>query len=197
LLLHGTPKNSFYWYKLFPLLTAHFTLVAPDLRGFGYTDKPPTTDGYDSVTNADDMADLMPQLGQGKFHLHGEDRGADYAYALAAKYRERVLTLSFCEMQISGFGLEETSFWTVENVNAQFEKRGVWCWHLGFFFLPHVPEMLITGKERVFWVGRSRAELFILCSFPLLDLGSCLHAPCSTFCRRLFASTPLSHKYTS
>ena len=34
-LLHGTPKNSFYWYKLFPLLTEHFTLVAPDLRGFG------------------------------------------------------------------------------------------------------------------------------------------------------------------
>ena len=34
-LVHGTPKNSFYWYKLFPLLTEHFTLVAPDLRGFG------------------------------------------------------------------------------------------------------------------------------------------------------------------
>ena len=54
LLLHGTPKDSFYWYKVFPLLTEHFTIVAPDLRGFGYTDKPPTTDGYDSVTNADD-----------------------------------------------------------------------------------------------------------------------------------------------
>ena len=33
--LHGTPKNSCYWYKLFPLLTEHFTIVAPDLRGFG------------------------------------------------------------------------------------------------------------------------------------------------------------------
>lgn len=58
LLLHGTPKNSFYWYKLFPLLTPHFRLVAPDLRGFGYTDKPPATDGYDSETNADDVAEL-------------------------------------------------------------------------------------------------------------------------------------------
>ena len=37
LLLHGTPKNHFYWYKLIPLLTEHFTFVAPDLRGFGYT----------------------------------------------------------------------------------------------------------------------------------------------------------------
>ena len=152
LVLHGTPKNSFYWYKIMPLLTPYFTVVAPDLRGFGYTDKPPTTDGYTSAENADDMAELMTQLGHEKFHLHGEDRGADYAYALAAMYRERVLTLSFCEMLLSGFGLEESSFWTAENVGAQYEKRGVWCWHLGFFFIPHVPEMLIQGKEREFWV---------------------------------------------
>ena len=39
LLLHGTPKTHFYWYKLIPLLTPHFTVVAPDLRGFGDTDK--------------------------------------------------------------------------------------------------------------------------------------------------------------
>ena len=148
------------------------------------------------MTNADDMADLMTQLGHEKFHLHGEDRGADYAYALAAKYRERVLTLSFCEMQISGFGLEETSFWTAENVNAQFEKRGVWCWHLGFFFLPHVPEMLITGKERVFWVGSSCAELFfsVLSLSWILALDHMLPAPLSA--AAFFASTPLSHKYT-
>ena len=154
LLLHGTPKNSFYWYRLMPLLTPHFSVVAPDLRGFGYTDKPPATDGYDSATNADDMADLMTQLGHEKFFVHGEDRGADYAYALCAMYRDRVKKLSFCEMQISGFGLEETSFWTPENVTAQFRQKGVWCWHLGFFFLPHIPEMLIQGHEREFWVSR-------------------------------------------
>jgi pimeloyl-ACP methyl ester carboxylesterase len=153
LLLHGTPKNSFYWYRLLPLLTPHFTVVAPDLRGFGYTDKPPATDGYDSGTNADDMADLMTQLGHEKFYVHGEDRGADYAYALAAMYRDRVIKLSFCEMVISGFGLEETSFWTPENVTAQFRQKGVWCWHLGFFFLSHIPEMLIQGHEREFWVS--------------------------------------------
>jgi pimeloyl-ACP methyl ester carboxylesterase len=167
LLLHGTPKNSFYWYRLLPLLTPHFTVVAPDLRGFGYTDKPPATDGYDSGTNADDMADLMTQLGHEKFYVHGEDRGADYAYALAAMYRDRVLKLSFCEMVISGFGLEETSFWTPENVTAQFRQKGVWCWHLGFFFLPHIPEMLIQGHEREFWVSStnpSRAEVGVSCA---------------------------------
>lgn len=72
-LLHGTPKNSYYWHKLTPLLTSHFTVVAPDLRGFGYTDKPPTTDGYDCLTNAHDVADLMKQLSFDRYYIHGED----------------------------------------------------------------------------------------------------------------------------
>nr|POF07197.1 soluble epoxide hydrolase [Quercus suber] len=128
LLLHGTPKNSFYWYRIFPLLTPHFTLVAPDLRGFGYTDKPPSEVGYDSRTQVQDVVTLLDQLGHEKFYLHGEDRGAEYAYAIAGMYRERVLKLSFCEMLLSGLGLEESSFWTPENVSAQYRMDGVWCW---------------------------------------------------------------------
>ena len=112
----------------FPLLTEHFTIVAPDVRGFGHSDKPPTTDGYDCKTCAQDLAELMEQLGHSKYHVHGEDRGAEYAYALTALYRDRVLSLSFCEMLISGLGLEESSFWTKDNVTAQFRQEGVWCW---------------------------------------------------------------------
>jgi hypothetical protein len=74
LLVHGTPKTNYYWYKLVPLLTPHFTIVAPDLRGFGYTDKPYASMGYDSQTNANDLAALMTQLGHETFYLHGEDR---------------------------------------------------------------------------------------------------------------------------
>lgn len=128
LLLHGTPKNSFYWYRLFPLLTPKFTIVAPDLRGFGYTDAPPTTDGYTCKEEASDVAELMIQLGHEKFYLHGEDRGAEYAYAVAALYRDRVIKLSFCEMLLSGLGLEESNVWSKDNVTAQCRMDGVWCW---------------------------------------------------------------------
>ena len=159
LLLHGTPKNSFYWYRLFPLLTKHFTLVAPDLRGFGYTDKPPTTDGYDCKVNAEDMADLMTQLGHDKFHLHGEDRGADFAYAVAGLYRERVLTLSFCEMLLSGLGLEESSFWTEENVTAQFRQDGVWCWV--YYIFPGLSLQLIIYSI----LASSTSHMCPRCSF--------------------------------
>jgi pimeloyl-ACP methyl ester carboxylesterase len=48
LLLHGVPKTSFYWYRIIPLLTPHFTIVAPDIRGFGDSAKP--HGGYDMKT---------------------------------------------------------------------------------------------------------------------------------------------------
>jgi pimeloyl-ACP methyl ester carboxylesterase len=158
LLMHGTPKTNYYWYKLIPLLTEHFTVVAPDLRGFGYTDRPPVEEGYDSLTNANDMAELMTFLGHETFHLHGEDRGAEFAYVLAATQRERVKTLSFCEMLLSGEGLEEWSYFTPENISSQFRQKGVWVWHIPFFWIPHIPEMLITGHEREFWEFWIKAE---------------------------------------
>ncbi|TKX21571.1 alpha/beta hydrolase fold-containing protein 23 [Elsinoe australis] len=149
-LLHGTPKTHYYWYRLIPHLTPHFTVVAPDLRGFGATDKPPASEGYDSGTNASDISELMTQLSHAQFYVHGEDRGGSYAYALASQNRDRVLGLSFCEMLLSDDLTRQTCF-TPENISAQYEQRGVWNWHVPFFWLPHVPEMLIQGKEREFW----------------------------------------------
>jgi len=180
LLLHGTPKTNFYWHRLIPLLTPHFTVVAPDLRGFGYTDKPPVEEGYDSLTNAQDMVELMTQLGHDKFHLHGEDRGAEFAYALAATQRERVKTLSFCEMLLSGAGLEEWSNFTPENISSQFRQKGVWVWHIPFFWIPHLPEMLITGHEREFWEFWIKAETFnpnAISEEALTEWIACLRAP--------------------
>lgn len=61
-------------------------------------------------------------------------------------------------MLLSGFGLEESTVWSPANVAAQYEQRGVWCWHIPFFWLPHVPEMLISGKEEEFWTHFMKAE---------------------------------------
>lgn len=180
LLLHGTPKNHYYWYKLIPLLTEHFTVVAPDLRGFGYSDKPPAEEGYDSLTSAQDLIELMDQLGHSSFHVHGEDRGAEYGYVLAAKYPERVKTLSFCEMLLSGHGLEEWSYFTPEHVSAQFNNQGIWVWHIPFFWMPHIPEMLITGREREFWEFWIKAETYNPYSISdeaIDEWISCLKAP--------------------
>ena len=71
LLLHGVPKTSFYWYRIIPLLTPHFTIVAPDIRGFGDSAKP--HGGYDMKTIAEDLAQLMSALGHDTFSVAGED----------------------------------------------------------------------------------------------------------------------------
>ena len=73
LLVHGAPKTSFYWYKLIPLLTDRFTVIAPDVRGFGDSGKPAS--GYDMDTVAEDLAQLMQKLGYGSYCVHGEDWG--------------------------------------------------------------------------------------------------------------------------
>lgn len=129
LLLHGTPKNHYYWYRIIPYLSTQFSIIAPDLRGFGATDKPPASDGYDGRTNAKDMSELMTQLGHEKFAIHCEDRGATFGFCIAGLYRERVTHLSFCEMMLSA-QLTEQSFFTLDNINAQFNQKGVWNWYV-------------------------------------------------------------------
>lgn len=166
LLIHGTPKTHSYWRDLIPLLSERFTVIAPDLRGFGDTDRPPTAQGYESTTMTDDLAELMDQLGFDQYAVHGEDRGAEYAYVLAARNRDRVTHLSFGEMMLSGLGLEELSHFTRENIAARMERRGTWKWHNPFFFLQGVPEMLITGREREFWIWWMRAEMWNPAALP-------------------------------
>ncbi|KAH6863668.1 hypothetical protein AA0118_g2266 [Alternaria tenuissima] len=179
LLLHGTPKTHYYWYRIAPFLTKKFTIVAPDLRGFGATDKPPASEGYDGRTNATDMAELMHQLGHEKFAVHGEDRGATYAFCLAGLYPERVTHLSFCEMLLS-YALTKQTFFTRKNIAAQYNQSGVWNWHIPFFWLPHVPEMLIQGKEEEFWTHFMKAECYnpsALDQVAVNEWVRCLKAP--------------------
>jgi pimeloyl-ACP methyl ester carboxylesterase len=160
LLVHGTPKTHSYWTRLIPLLSSRFTIVAPDLRGFGDSDRPTTSDGYSSVTMTDDLAGLMEQLGFAEYSVHGEDRGAEYAYVLAGRFRDRVTHLSFSEMMLSGMGLEELGFFTEENLTARMRRKGTWKWHNPFFYIADLPEFLIAGKEREFWTWWMRAEMW-------------------------------------
>jgi pimeloyl-ACP methyl ester carboxylesterase len=140
-LLHGVPKTSYHWRHLVPKMTAQHTVVVPDLRGMGDSDHP--TGGYDSATMSDDIAALMAHLGHETFAVVGEDWGAVIGYHLAARHRDQVAALVFAEALFPGFGFEDHTALTDENVST-----GLHLWHLGFYFQPDVPEMLIAGHER-------------------------------------------------
>ena len=79
LLLHGYPQTHLCWHKVAPeLVRQGYTVVAPDLRGYGGSSKPesgPDHIGYAKRRMADDQVALMRQLGFDRFDLVGHDRG--------------------------------------------------------------------------------------------------------------------------
>lgn len=139
-LLHGVPKTGYHWRHLVPLLTSSHTVVVPDLRGLGDSSHP--SDGYDCATMADDIAALMAHLGYEHYAVVGEDWGAVVGYQLAARYRGHVTALVFAEAFMPGFGFEDHTLLSKENV------AGLYLPHVSFYFAQDLPEMLIAGHER-------------------------------------------------
>jgi haloacetate dehalogenase len=86
LLVHGYPQNHVMWHRVAPTLAKYFTVVAPDLRGYGASGKPPAGSdhaGYSKRAMARDLVEVMAALGFDRFSLVGHDRGARASYRLA------------------------------------------------------------------------------------------------------------------
>ena len=90
LLLHGWPGSVFEFHKLIPLLTDHFTVVAPSLPGYGLSFKPGQK-RYGTEDMARVFAELMSGLGYERFGCQGGDWGASISTVLGHRYPERVL----------------------------------------------------------------------------------------------------------
>jgi len=97
LLLHGYPQNHVMWHRVAPSLAAGFSLVIPDLRGYGDSTGPaPDAQhlSYSKRTMAADMIEVMTALGHSHFAIAGHDRGGRVAYRLALDHPERVVRLA-------------------------------------------------------------------------------------------------------
>jgi len=93
LLLHGFPQSHVSWHRIAPGLAQRFTVVAPDLRGFGDSSKPPDGENhvnYSKRAMALDQVETMRALGFDRFAVVGHDRGARVAWRLAVEHPERV-----------------------------------------------------------------------------------------------------------
>ena len=88
LLLHGWPQHAWCWRHVIPRLAGDYRLIAPDLRGFGWSDCP--AGGYDPLTFAADAAALLDALEIERAHVIGHDWGGGAAFALALSAPERV-----------------------------------------------------------------------------------------------------------
>ena len=91
LLLHGWPDSHRLWrHQVEALTAAGYRTVAPDLRGFGETDRPVDVEAYSMLDIAGDVVGLLDHLGIERAHVVGHDWGAALAWAVAAFAPDRV-----------------------------------------------------------------------------------------------------------
>ena len=144
LLLHGYPQTHVQWHKVAPRLAEQYTVVAPDLRGYGDSEKPPAADGdlnvYCKRTTAQDQVEVMAELGFDSFHVVGHDRGARVGHRMGLDHPERVRTFTSLDVVAS-----QAAF---ENMDSQLAFA--WFhWHLMRQPSP-LPETLIGNSVKVY-----------------------------------------------
>lgn len=133
-LLHGFPETSFAWRYQIPVLARHYRVIAPDLRGYGETDKP--AGGYDKRNMARDLRELLRALGIDRIALVGHDRGARVATRFAKDYPEVVDRLVVMDNVPTRIVAREFSPAVAKSY-----------WFFIFNQVPDLPEALIAGRE--------------------------------------------------
>jgi pimeloyl-ACP methyl ester carboxylesterase len=141
-LLHGWPQTWYEWRHVMPALAKNYTVIVPDLRGLGDSSKPVT--GYDGKTTAEDIFQLVSQLGFKGIFLVGHDFGVQVAYSYAAAHPNDVRRLVILDVPIPGIG-------PGENITG--------LWWIPFHMVRDIPEMLVEGHEREYlaWFYRNGA----------------------------------------
>ena len=141
-LLHGFPEFWYSWRHQIPVLAQHFTVIAPDMRGYADSSKPYT--GYDTQTMAEDIFQLALQLGHQRVSVVGHDVGAAVAYAYAAAHRENVRRLVYIDEPLPGFSYQQFAAFNPDPAG------GGGFWWASFHQVPDLPELLIAGQERLY-----------------------------------------------
>ena len=149
LLWHGFLGTGYSWYKVMPLLAeAGFHVLVPDMRGYGDSDKPLGTEGYDARALAEEFRALRRQIGFGvgqQLLIAAHDMGAHPALLWAADHAEEIAALAYMDVPTM---LEEFLTKTIVYTPEAMAEGSMWWWILPL--APGVPERLIVGHERGF-----------------------------------------------
>jgi len=137
--LHGFPRNRKVWSKLTPLLTSRFTVLAPDRRGYGDSDRPADPATYDNATMTRDALELVNQMGWDQFIALGHDKGAPTAQRLATDHPDRVRGLLILDSAPAG---------ARSAAPRDSTGRG---WYMDFFRQRGVAEPIIGQNPRLFF----------------------------------------------
>jgi haloacetate dehalogenase len=143
LLLHGFSSTHVMWHQVAPKLSDRFTLIVPDLPGYGWSDMPESDKAHTPYTKramARTMVEAMEQLGHVHFALAGHDRGGRVAYRLALDHPGRLSKLAVLDI------LPTYDYW--ERINRLYALK---IYHWAFLAQPYpLPETLILGAPDFF-----------------------------------------------
>ncbi len=191
LLLHGFPQTHLMWHRVAPALARRFTVVCPDLRGYGASAKPEggaDHAGYAKRAMAQDMAELMAGLGFARFQVVGHDRGARVTHRLCLDHPAAVQRAAIIDIAPTLTMYEET------------DRAFATAYYHWFFLIQPapLPERLI-GADSDWWVERTLGSwggggfdpAAVRAYQAAFRDPACLHAMCEDY--RAAASIDLEH----
>ncbi len=193
LLLHGYPQTHAMWHKVAARLKNSFTLICADLRGYGDSFRPQTSNDHGAMSKramAQDMVQVMAALGHKRFLVGAHDRGARVAHRMALDHPGHVLKLATLD-------IAPTREMYAHTTDAF--ARAYWHW---FFLIQPAPfpENMIGAGPEAYWLkkcGSGSAGLTPFAPEALAHYLRCfadrsvIHASCEDY--RAAASIDLAH----
>lgn len=192
LLLHGYPQNHVMWHKLAPALAERFTVICPDLRGYGQSQKPPGGPNhiaYAKRTMAQDQVELMAGLGFSCFAVVGHDRGARVTHRLCLDHPKAVARAAVIDIA------------PTREMYARTDQAFATAYFHWFFLIQQapLPETLLAGAPDLWleaclgkWGGDSAFAPEALASYKAAFRDpAMIHASCEDY--RAAATIDLEH----
>ncbi|MDH5856571.1 alpha/beta fold hydrolase [Lampropedia aestuarii] len=183
LLLHGCPQTRLCWSEVAQQLATQFTIVLPDLRGYGRSGKPAGNadhSNYAKRTMALDQIAVMQALGYSRFLLAGHDRGGRVAYRLALDHPEAVAAIAVLDIVP-----------TLDVWNALNSTSAIRMWHWSLFAQDGgLPEALLAGNPEFFVDWGHQYQSAPGFEFPAAHMAdyraairdpACVHAMCEDY----------------
>ncbi len=135
-LLHGFPEFWYSWRRQLIDLSDTYTVVAPDMRGYNLSDKPPGVGAYRVDMIARDIANLIRELGFSSAAIVGHDWGASVVWSMAAHQRDVLWKIAALQVPPPQIMKKNMSL-------RQFAAS----WYMFFFQLPWLPEALLRARN--------------------------------------------------
>ncbi len=151
LLLHGYPETHMMWGQIAGDLAKAFTVIAPDLRGYGRSTPPADSDDHETYSKramARDAIALMRHFGFERFDVAGHDRGGRVGYRLALDHPRAVRRLTIMDIIPTG------------EVWARADHRfALGYWHWSFLVQPNAEALIRPDPELFFFHAQFRSIL--------------------------------------